>query len=753
MRAIDRDFWREVRRTRSRFLSILILVALAVAFLSGLRATAPDMKRTCDSYLDGQNFMDIQVLSTLGLTAEDLRVLSEQPGVSGCEGTYVIDAYARGASQDIVAKIYSLPEKMNLLTVDTGRMPRSAAECVADKQLLASLGLSLGDTVSLRTEGDFADALPGGTYTIVGTVTSPQYISVERGTSTLGSGSVKAFVYLPADAFHLDVYTSAFLTVGGARELTAFSDAYDDQVAAVTKALEPLSRERARLRRESLVDEANEKLADAQAKLDDAKADTARKLADARGKLSDARAELDDGWAKVQDARTTLLSETADAQAKIDDAKSDLADAEIELDQREGDYAAGVMEYEQGLRDYEDGKTQYEAGLSEYEKNEQKLKDAAADLAAGDYQLSQGYQELTGRQNQFNALMDTVRAAVNAQLPEEQRFADNALLLEAMKASAETSAAADAVLAGMYQASALTPAEILTALAADPADAAAQTALGMAWGALAENLTAAGITDVSQLPAAMAADVDGTGVSAAVGGALASIHAGLSQSDGTAVTSAYLLSAKEQLDSGWSSYYSGAAALSAGYDQYNDGKKQLAEAKVKLDDAAGQLEESQAKLESAKARLAEGREKLDGGWDDYYDGTAKVKDAEQELSDKTAEAQGKIDDAVSGLRDGEVTYNDGLADYREGKAEAEEKISDAEKKLADARRKVADIDTCEWYVLDRGSNPGYLGFGQDADRMSNLASVFPLLFFLVAALVCSRQLISSRILVVTTGCQ
>ncbi|MEG2037142.1 MAG: ABC transporter permease, partial [Ruthenibacterium sp.] len=107
-----------------------------------------------------------------------------------------------------------------------------------------------------------------------------------------------------------------------------------------------------------------------------------------------------------------------------------------------------------------------------------------------------------------------------------------------------------------------------------------------------------------------------------------------------------------------------------------------------------------------------------------------------ELRDKVADANREIADAQHELREGEVEYNDGLADYADGKREADEKIGDGERELADARRKVADIGTCSWYVLSRDSNPGYLGYGQDADRMANLASVFPLLFFLVAALVC-----------------
>ena len=201
MRAIRKDFWREVRHTRSRFASILILVALAVAFLSGLRATAPDMKDTCDRYLDSRSFMDIQIMATLGLTAEDLAVLCAQEGVAAGEAAWVIDAFAQAPGLEVVVKVHSLPQELNLPTLTAGRMPEAADECVVEEHLLDLLGLEMGGTLTLETSGDYEDALTGDTFTVVGTVVSPLYISTERGTSTLGTGQVLAYLYLPREAF------------------------------------------------------------------------------------------------------------------------------------------------------------------------------------------------------------------------------------------------------------------------------------------------------------------------------------------------------------------------------------------------------------------------------------------------------------------------------------------------------------------------------------------------------------------------
>ena len=230
MRALEKDFLREVQHSKSRFLSIFILAALAVAFLSGLRATAPDMKRTLDTYMDEAQFMDVQVLSTLGLTGEDIDALAAEPTVERAEGVYLIDAFASAVKadaegSDAVVKVYSLPQELNRLTLLDGRMPEAEDECVVDRLMLTKIDVVIGDTLHLRTQGTYADSLARTEFTVVGVVQSPFYISLERGTSTLGTGQATAFLCLPESAFAMDYYTAAYLTVQGAAEEVAFSDA------------------------------------------------------------------------------------------------------------------------------------------------------------------------------------------------------------------------------------------------------------------------------------------------------------------------------------------------------------------------------------------------------------------------------------------------------------------------------------------------------------------------------------------------
>ena len=694
--AMQKDFWREIQHTRSRFFSIMILVALSVAFLSGLKATAPDMKRTGDDYLDSLHLADIQVLSTLGLTDEDIAALRAQDKVEDAEGEYVIDAFASSDSLDAVVKVLSLTGRgINKVLLRDGRMPARADECVVEENMLSLMSISIGDRITLTPGGDLSDALSQNTYTVVGTVRSPVYLAVERGTSTLGSGTVKAYLYLPREAFTLDYYTAAYVRVSGAAEMTAFYSDYDDYIDAVIDELEPFGDARAQLRHDDLVDEATEKLDDAQKELDDAKAEADEKLGDAQKELNDARRKLDDGW-----------KDYYDGQQELKDARAELDDAKIELDDGEMQYLNGMEEYEDALDEYEKGRAEYEDGLAQYEDGVKELESGEKELAAGRRQLESG-------ERQLNSLAKTVTDAL-AGSGSPYGGAPEKLLEDLGRGDSAAIAATDAALGGMR-------AQLTGGIAK------AQSKIDEMQDQLVTVNTA--IDQLSQIPPeymtpeqkqmlaeAQAAKPQLEAGIATAQATKAELEENLSQLNSISASS--LAASKRELDDGWDEYYAGEAELDAG-------RKELRDAKMELDDAKAQLDDAPAQLADAKKELSDARKKLDDGWKDYYDGEAQYADGVKELSD-----------AYTELTDGERDYRKGLREYADGKAEADEKIADAQEKITDARRKVADIDSCEWYIFSRSYNPGYTGFGQDADRMANLASVLPIIFFLVAALVC-----------------
>ena len=704
--AMQKDFWREIGHTRSRFFSIMILVALSVAFLSGLKATAPDMKHTGDDYLDSLHLADIQVLSTLGLTDEDIAALRAQDKIEDAEGEYVIDAFASSDSLDAVVKVLSLTDRgISDVLLREGRMPERADECVVEENMLSLMSISIGDTITLTPGDDLSDALAQDTYTVVGTVRSPVYLAVERGTSTLGSGTVKAYLYLPREAFTLDYYTAAYVRVSGAAEMTAFYDEYDDYIDDVIDSLEDFSERRASLRHDELVDEATEKLDDAQKELDDAKAEADEKLGDARKELADARRKLDDGWKEYDDGKQEL----ADSRVKLDDAKAELEDGEQE-------YADGVKKYDQAVRDYEKGQKDYADGVKDYEKGAQQLADGADELEAGKEKLDEG-------QKQLDALGNTVAGALQND-PNYAGVTGGTIIDELGRGDENTAAATDAALDKMRAQLEGGIAQAQQGLAKiDAGIEQCDEGLARIDAALAKlgedqsELAAAKRAVLEQQRADTAAQrsdlVQQRGKVSAQLSELQSQLAALST-----VSSGSIAANKQQLDQGRADYESGKQQLSAGYRDLRDGKKELDKAKKELDEAP-------QKLADARKELDDARKELDDGWKEYYDGEEKYADGEKELADAYRE-----------LTDGEKDYREGLREYEDGKAEADEKIADAEEKIADARRKVADIESCEWYLFSRSYNPGYTGYGQDAERMANLASVFPVIFFLVAALVC-----------------
>ena len=593
------DAVREIRHTLSRFLSILVLAALAVAFLAGLRATAPDMKYTADRYYDRTGFMDGWVLSTLGLTQEDLDALSAADGVEEVEGAWSVDATA----VDCIVSVRSLPERLNLLEVKRGRLPEAPNECVTEGLLLVELGLEVGDTLELTLEEENEGDLTRTSYTIVGVVNCPLYVGTDRGTSSLGSGSVDAFLFVPGENFTYDYYTAAYFTGEGLRELDSYGDEYEDRAEALLDSLELLGSERAEIRYETLIGDAQTELDEAQAELDDARAEADQELADGRRELDDARKELDQGWADYREGRDTLDRELDDARRTLADAARKLNDAQAELDDGRVQYQDGLARYREGLAQYEDGLARYQSGLAQHQ---------------------------------------------------------------------------------------------------------------------------AGLTEYERNKAAL------DGQQAQVNEGLAQYEAALKQAEGTPAYEqvlAQLAEQKAQLDMAQ-------AQLDAGYAQLAPVKNRLDGARAELDGSKAELDGSKAELDSAKAvldeterQLAQAEREIVGGWRDYRSGQA-------ELSQAREDGERELADALDKLEDGEAEYAGGLKEYEDGKAEADGKIADAQQKLDDARDELDQVEECQWYILGRNTNVGFVSFAQDTERVSNLATIFPVIFFLVAALAC-----------------
>ena len=270
------DTVREILHTKKRFLSLFVMSLLAVGFLSGLRMTAPDMHNTVDHYYDRQHFMDVRLISMLGLTKEDLEAVSRAPGVRAAEGSRTFDALAGEDSVNVL----EMPRQINLLDLTEGRMPESPDECVTEVKILEALHKEIGDTITIDTRESFDSVLGEDplaqqagssgdgksgtgvshstkhTYTIVGIARSPLYVSRTRGSSSVGTGSVTGFVVLPSECFTQDVFSTIYLELEGLDRYNCYTDdAYKEEVDDFIDSLKPLAKERAKIREKQVTEE------------------------------------------------------------------------------------------------------------------------------------------------------------------------------------------------------------------------------------------------------------------------------------------------------------------------------------------------------------------------------------------------------------------------------------------------------------------------------------------------------------------
>ena len=437
-RALRKDFYMEIRRSMGRFLSIFFIVAIGCAFFSGIRASEPDMRYSGDAYFDRKNMMDIEVISTLGLTEDDLDAIRNVDGVSAAEGGYSSDMLFTEGDNKVVVHVMSLLPSMNQVQLEEGELPEADDECALDVDYLKESSLEIGDKITLisGTDDDISDTLKNDTYTITGAVSSPEYISFQRGSTTIGNGTVTTFIAVPEESFALDVYTEIYVQSDGAKDLTAFTDAYDSRVDETEDQLEAIREDREKARYDEIMDEAQTELddaraelADAEKELEDGRAEAEKELADARRELEDGQAEVDSGRQELADARAQLESsrqQLTDSQAQIDQGQKELNDnidamnAQIDelnaAKQQYNDLAASgaddpvtmatlsamYEEIQSGEAALAQAKAQIESAKSELASGQQQINDGWQQIAEGEQEIADGEAELENAQQEID---------------------------------------------------------------------------------------------------------------------------------------------------------------------------------------------------------------------------------------------------------------------------------------------------------------------------------------------------------------
>lgn len=388
-RALMKDTFKEITHTFKRFVSILLIVLLGVGFFAGIKATSPDMKKTIDRYFDVQDVMDIQVLSTLGLTQKDIDELEKIEGVEQVEGSYSTDAIVNIGEKEVVVKLMGLHEEINQVTVVEGRLPENNQECVVETRFLAGTEHKIGDTITIEAEdiqnddGENQALLKQKEVTIVGTVRSPLYISSDRGTTKLGSGKINYYMYIPLDNFDTDIRTVAYVTVQRAKDLKTYNQNYEDMVQDVKDRIDSISEERKQERYKEIYDEANTKIEDAQKELDEQKEKAEKEIADAKAKIEDAKKELETGKAELASQKASTQTQLAKAKQQLDEAETELSEKEKLFETEKKKAEEEIKTAKQQLEDLKNVQTQYTTAtttLMTLETNLQNLQEQVAML-------------------------------------------------------------------------------------------------------------------------------------------------------------------------------------------------------------------------------------------------------------------------------------------------------------------------------------------------------------------------------------
>ncbi len=631
---------REIKQSMGRFFAIFAIIALGVAFFAGLTITKSAMVQTGEHYLEGHDFYDYRLLSTTGFRPEEVELLQQKEDVQAVEGAVSFDIiYQNEEGNDSVLKAHSITEQVNRIELVKGRMPKEAYECVVDANLFGDSGVGRKIKLSENNVESDLERFAYKEYTIVGIVQSPLYIQFERGSTSLGSGKLSGFFYIPLEGFEMDYFTEIY--VNFSEDFSLYSEGYQEYVDEKLPLWENYAAEAADFSFAGIKADALTKISDAKKELETERADAEKELADAKEQLDDAAIQIEDGEKQLAEART----EFEDAKKTIEEKEKELAEAEEELPKKEKELEDGEKELEEGIAQWNAGKSllaqsKLELLLAQVELESQKatLLENESLLLAGETLMQQTEQGLI-------ATKQTLEAELQNLDVQEQTLKE-------------------------WYGEGNVPEEMLLSIQ--------------------ERRTQI-VSEIQR------ADVE----------------------------LAELVAQKSELEAGKKALSEGKATIASYEKQLNDGMAQIVAGEKELESSWKEIEDNRKKIEDGKNAIADAKIQISDGKEQLEDGKKELEEGEKTLQEKEQE-----------FADAKKEYEDGLKEYEEGLAEFQEQMADAEQQISDAEQDLKELKSPDSYVLGRDTNVGYVCFENDSSIIEGIAKVFPVFFFLVAALVC-----------------
>ena len=698
-----KDIFRTIGKNFKRFVAIMAITTLGITTFLGVTAACRDIFIAADRFYDEQHLFDIRVLSTLGLTSEDVEALQKIDGIVVADGIYsevvtiTINDLKRSAEVMLIS-----PKGFNMPYIIEGRLPENTGEVVVTPRYLNASGKNIGDTIIIEENIDLdntdieniaaddaaSDSISNITqgasgndetdtsdddletdidwdadidvekepekpnflnteYVITGIAIDP--MTIDGGLDSMsfryGNAGEFSFFVLP-DNIDTDIYTSIYIELQGLAELDCFSDEYSDAVQSVIELIEDeIMEQRQQARYSTVVDDAQVLITDAETLMNDKFAEADEKFADAWTKIEEAKQEVLDGEAELSQEEKDALRKLADARAEINRGKNQLIAAETEL-------ATALTELKKGQAEYESGLADYNGGLAVYEANRTDINKLALGVQQGVPEAMSGMSTIL---TQFGG-----NDGINAIPGVSEQF---------VRAAEGVIAAIDGVSVLLKEAS--------------------ETDLALMYDRI-------------------------------------SLEAG-----------------NELASKNYKGTYEFLKVIDVQLNPIDPASPTLyVIMQSTVASAVAELDKAKIGLDNASQQLAKGKAELDDGWKKYNDGVAKLASGraelasgEAKLNSEEATALKEIADAWQKIADGKIEIEDGESELLENEEKYRDKQQEARQELADAYAKLEDIDMAQWYVQDRTSIPSFSGLDSDVSSINIIGRAFPVLFLIVAILI------------------
>ena len=349
--AMQKNLLRSIGRSLGRYIAIAAIIALGAAIFVGLLMTKTDMVNTGQAYMTEQNMFDLRLISTYGWEQKQVDQVQAMDGVVDAEGIFYLDLIAQKGEEkeEKVYRFYTISDKLDQIALRGGRMPENSQECLADGYFSDDSILGKQIRISQNNDADDLDIITTRTLTVVGYVSTPVYMDMNRGTTTVGSGSISGFVYVPKDTMDADYFTEIHLTIPGEHDI--YTDDYNDQMKDAMDAMEPEAKRLGQERFDDVKAEAEEEYLDGCQEYEDGmkefeekKADAEKELADALKKLEDGEQEIKDNYRKLQNAERSLYEgkvQIEEGLAQVRSGKQQVAEAKAQAEAQKPALDAG----------------------------------------------------------------------------------------------------------------------------------------------------------------------------------------------------------------------------------------------------------------------------------------------------------------------------------------------------------------------------------------------------------------------------